>query len=90
LEFNKEDFEILSEIDLGSEMKFESSDLNPNKGYLNSRQGFELKEFPNSERFKTFWNRKFGIWLNDSKFRPTTLKPRIFKKKSKVRIWISK
>jgi hypothetical protein len=54
LEFNKEDFEILSEIDLGSEMKFESSDLNPNKRYLNSRQGFELKEFPNSKRFKTF------------------------------------
>jgi hypothetical protein len=46
----KEDFDVLR---LGSGMNFESSDLIQNKGYLNSRQGFDLKDFPNLERCKT-------------------------------------
>jgi hypothetical protein len=48
--FKGKDFDILSDIEvgLGSEMKFKSRDL-----------GF--KEFPISERFRPFPNRKFGI-----------------------------
>jgi hypothetical protein len=29
----------------------------------------DFNEFSISERFKTFLNRKFGIWLEDSKFK---------------------
>jgi hypothetical protein len=47
------------EVNFGSEMKFESNDLNSNQRCLNSRQGFNLKESPNSEKFKPFQNRKF-------------------------------
>jgi hypothetical protein len=48
-QFNKGDFEVLLKIEnwLGSGMKLESSDLIQIKGYLNLRQGFELKDFPN-------------------------------------------
>jgi hypothetical protein len=35
-------------------MKFESSDLIQIKGYLNYRQGFDLKDFSNSKMFKCF------------------------------------
>jgi hypothetical protein len=40
-------------------MKFESRD-------------FDFNEIPISERFKPFLNRKFGVWLEDSKFKPRT------------------
>jgi hypothetical protein len=42
------DFEVLSEREnqLGWGIKFESTDLIQIKGYLNSRQGFDLKDFP--------------------------------------------
>jgi hypothetical protein len=46
------------EIDFGSEMKFELRD-------------FDFNELINLERFKAFLNRKFIIWLEDSKFKPT-------------------
>jgi hypothetical protein len=62
--FDKEDFEVLSKIKnrLGSGMKFELSDWIQIKGYSNSRQGFDLKDFSNLERCKPFQNRKVKIW----------------------------
>jgi hypothetical protein len=60
--FNKEDFEVLSEIknQLGSEIKFELGD-------------FEFNEFPNLGRFKPFLNRKFWNLGVGFKFKSTTL-----------------
>jgi hypothetical protein len=59
-----------NEIGLGSKMKFKSRDL-------------DLNEFPISERFKPFLNRKFGIWSKGSKFKPMTLNQGHFKIQSK-------
>jgi hypothetical protein len=47
-------------------MKFESRD-------------FDFNGFPILERFKPFLNRKFRIWLGDSKFKPTALNQGHFK-----------
>jgi hypothetical protein len=54
-------------INFGSEMKFEPRD-------------FDFNELRNLERFKAFLNRKFGIWLEDSKFKPMALTQGYFKK----------
>jgi hypothetical protein len=66
--FEGNKFDIPSDIGvgLGSEMKFKSRDL-------------DFNEFPISERFKAFRTRKFGIWLEDSKFKPTALNQGHFK-----------
>jgi hypothetical protein len=48
------------EIDFDSRMKFKSSDLIQIKGYSNSMQGFDLKDFSNLERCKTI--PKIGMW----------------------------
>jgi hypothetical protein len=50
-----EDFEVVSKIKNrhGLGMKFET-------------RNFHYNEFPSSEMFKPFINRKFGIWLEDS------------------------
>jgi hypothetical protein len=45
-----------SKIDFGLEMKYEPRD-------------FDFNELPNLEKFKAFLNRKFGICLEDSKFK---------------------
>jgi hypothetical protein len=47
-------------VGLGSKMKFKLRAL-------------DFNEFSILERFKTFLNRKFGIWFKDSKFKPTAL-----------------
>jgi hypothetical protein len=62
LDSKRKNFGILSDIGvgLGSEMKFKSRDL-------------DFNEFPISERFKPFLNRKFGIWLEDFKFKSMAL-----------------
>jgi hypothetical protein len=39
----------------------------------------DFNGFPILERFKAFLNRKFGIWLEDSKFKPTALNQGHFK-----------
>jgi hypothetical protein len=56
----------------------ESSDLIQIEGYLNSRQGFDLKDIPNLERFKTI--PKIGKWKFGCRNQIQTygLKPRIF------------
>jgi hypothetical protein len=61
---NKKGFEILSEIKswLGSEMRFESSDLIQIDGYSKSGQGFGLEDFPNLKRCQPFQDRKVEIW----------------------------
>jgi hypothetical protein len=66
--FEGNKFDIPSDIGvgLGSEMKFKSRDL-------------DFNEFPILERFKAFLTRKFGIWLEDSKFKPTALNQGHFK-----------
>jgi hypothetical protein len=58
------------EINFGSEMKFEPRD-------------FDFNELTNLERFKAFLNRKFGILLEDSKFKPTALTQGYFPKNGK-------
>jgi hypothetical protein len=55
-------------------MEFISSDL-------------DFNEFSISERFKPFLDRKFGIWLEDSKFKSSALNKRHL---TKVGIGISK
>jgi hypothetical protein len=62
LDPKEKNFDIHSDIrvGLGSEMKFKSS-------YL------DFNEFPILEMFKPFLNRKFGIRLEDSKFKSSTL-----------------
>jgi hypothetical protein len=70
-------------IDLGSEMKFESGDLNSNH-----QARFWLKGIPNSERFKLFQTRKSGIWLKDSNSNQQLQTKDILK--FKARTWISK
>jgi hypothetical protein len=61
-DLKEKNFDILLNIrvELGSEMQFKSRDLDFNK-------------FSILERFKPFLNRKFGIWLEDSKFKSSSL-----------------
>jgi hypothetical protein len=42
---------------------------------------FDFNELTNLERFKAFLIRKFGIWLEDSKFKPLALTQGYFPKK---------
>jgi hypothetical protein len=44
---------------------------------------FDFNELTNLERFKSFLNRKFGIWLEDSKFIPMALTQGYFPKNGK-------
>jgi hypothetical protein len=62
LDSKGKNFDILSDIGVGfgSEIKFKSMDL-------------DFNEFPISEKFRPFLNRKFGIWLEDSKFKSSAL-----------------
>jgi hypothetical protein len=62
LDLKETNFDIHSDIGvrLGSEMKFKSRDL-------------DFNEFPILESFKHFLNRKFGIWLENSKFKSSAL-----------------
>jgi hypothetical protein len=68
LDLKEKNYDILSDIDIGIgiEIKFKSMDL-------------DFNEFPNSEMFKPFLNRKFGIWSKGSKFKPTALNQGHFK-----------
>jgi hypothetical protein len=61
----EKNFDILFDIwdGLGSKMKFKSRDL-------------DFNEFPILVRFKPFLNTKFGIWLEDSKFKSSALNQR--------------
>jgi hypothetical protein len=62
LDSKEKNFDILFDIwdGIGSKMEFISRDLDFNK-------------FSLLERFKPFLNRKFGIWLEDSKFKSSAL-----------------
>jgi hypothetical protein len=44
---------------------------------------FDFNELTNLERFKSFRNRKFGIWVEDSKFIPMALTQGYFQKNGK-------
>jgi hypothetical protein len=44
---------------------------------------FDFNELTNLERCKAFLNRKFGIWLEDSKFKPMALPQEYFPKSGK-------
>jgi hypothetical protein len=69
----EKNFDIVLDIEagLGSKMKFKSRDLDSN-------------EFPVSERFQPFLNRKFGIWSKGSKFKPKALNQGHFKSKARI------
>jgi hypothetical protein len=68
LDSKEKSFDILLDIGvgLGSKMKLRSRDL-------------DFNEFPILKRFKPFVNTKFGVWLEDSKFKPTALSKGHFK-----------